>query len=113
MMIQIYNWILFITICIVIIIPTGMFFAVISDVKEDGYGGYFLPLSCLLTGVLPYVGAKVIPLNVLHYICLGCLAIVFLLHLIVTIINFKHSIHYLLSFICTIIVGILTLGSRT
>ena len=113
MMIQIYNWILFITICIVIIIPTGMFFAVISDDKEDGYGGYFLPLSCLLTGVLPYVGAKVIPVNVLLYICLGCLALFFLLHFIVTIINFKHSIHYFLSFICTIIVGILTLGSRT
>lgn len=112
MLLQIYNWILFITIVIVTFIPTGICFAIISDDNEDGYGSYFLSLSCLLLGALPFVGVSIIPMIILQYIFIGSFALLLLIHLILTIVKFKYSINYSLSFICTIIVALLIFWSR-
>ena len=59
---DIYIWILFVTICIITLIPPFIFIVAFFNDDDDEAGGfsYLMPLTALMMGFFPIVGSLVI-----------------------------------------------------
>lgn len=104
-MIEVYYWILFIIICLIVLVPIIVFLIDYSTYHEHaGKESYLISLSSLLSGLIPIVGSSIITTKGLTYALMIFLSIVILLNLVLCIVHCKKNIHFLFSFV--LVVGI-------
>lgn len=98
-MMNVYIWILFVIICLLILVPFIIAIINLSDNSKEGGTSYLFTLSILLSGFIPIVGINIIDCDSLidsWHIILGVL---FLTHVLISLYNIRKNIHYILSFI--------------
>jgi len=97
-MMNVYIWILFVIICLLILMPFIIAIINLSDNSKEGNTSYLFTLSILLSGLIPIVGINIIDgdslINSWHII----LGVLFLIHVLISLYNIRKNIHYILSF---------------
>lgn len=112
---SIYIWILFVTICIVTLIPPFIFIVAFFNDDADEAGGfsYLMPLTALMMGFFPIVGSLVINVEILSCIYWIAETVIFALLFLITIFHVKRNPHYLFSLLLTIGVDVFMLLSHS
>lgn len=102
-MIEVYYWILFIFICLVVLTPIIVFLGDYSTDREHaGKESYLISLSSLLSGLIPIVGSSIISTKGLTNTLMIFLSIVILLNLVLCLLHCKKNIHFLFSLVLVI-----------
>ena len=112
---DIYIWILFVTICIITLIPPFIFIVAFFNDDDDEAGGfsYLMPLTALMMGFFPIVGSLVINVEILSCIYWIAETVIFALLFLITIFHVKRNPHYLFSLLLTIGVDVFMLLSHS
>lgn len=112
---SIYIWILFVTICIITLIPPFIFIVAFFNDDADEAGGfsYLMPLTALMMGFFPIVGSLVINVEILSCIYWIAETVIFALLFLITIFHVKRNPHYLFSLLLTIGVDVFMLLSHS
>lgn len=112
---SIYIWILFVTICIITLIPPFIFIVAFFNDDDDEAGGfsYLMPLTALMMGFFPIVGSLVINVEILSCIYWIAETVIFALLFLITIFHVKRNPHYLFSLLLTIGVDVFMLLSHS
>ena len=68
-MVEIYCWLLFVLVCLIVLLPIFIFHINLRDDHEGaGNLSYLTSLSCLLSGLIPVVGGTILSLKWLYII---------------------------------------------
>ena len=89
---SIYIWILFVTICIITLIPPFIFIVAFFNDDDDEAGGfsYLMPLTALMMGFFPIVGSLVINVEILSCIYWIAETVIFALLFLITAVPFRN-----------------------
>lgn len=101
---SIYIWILFVTICIITLIPPFIFIVAFFNDDDNEAGGfsYLMPLTALMMGFFPIVGSLVINVEILSCIYWIAETVILALLFLITIFHVRRNPHYLFSLLLTI-----------
>lgn len=100
----IYFWILFILVCIIAVAPAFIFFITFFNDEDDdaGSASYLVALTALLLGLVPMVGANVLPLDKLNLSFWIAEGIIGTFLFLIFVFHVKRNPHYLLSMMLTL-----------
>ena len=106
-MIEFYNWLLFIIVCLIVLFPIlGLFVQLSDEGEKAGKASYLTSLSVLLSGLVPIVGNMVLPIETLLLSLQIYIGLNLVLNLVLCIFYIKNNKHFLASFLLLAIISL-------
>lgn len=106
-MVEIYCWLLFVLVCLIVLLPIFIFHINLRDDHEGaGNLSYLTSLSCLLSGLIPVVGGTILSLKWLYIILVVFLSVIILYNFVLCIAYYKQNKHFFFSLLLAISISL-------